>query len=187
MAQAMEDGYLAVCQIDKGRVNLDQTGLTIAEIMARNPRDARTGLRVAADDGWADIFSKLIVTHVEPKLGNGRATILCEYPVAEAALARPCPHDRRVAERFELYACGVELANAFGELTDPAEQRGRFELEMDEKARVHGERYPLDEDLLAALAHMPPAAGAALGLDRLALLATGGTHVEDVLWSPVPQ
>ncbi len=147
----------------------------------------RTGLRVAEDDSWADIFSKLIVTHVEPKLGIGRATVLCEYPVAEAALARPCPHDPRVAERFELYACGVELANAFGELTDAVEQRRRFVLEMDEKARVYGERYPLDEDLLKALEQMPPASGAALGFDRLALLATGARHIEEVLWSPVPR
>ena len=161
------------------------SGETDRDALAGEAR--RVGERVAEDDTWADIFSKLIVSRVEPRLGVGRATILYEYPTAEAALARRTEHDPRVAERFELYACGVELANAFGELTDPAEQRRRFELEMDEKARVHGERYPLDEDLLAALAHMPPAAGAALGLDRLALLATGGTHVEDVLWSPVPQ
>ncbi|MDP4360857.1 amino acid--tRNA ligase-related protein, partial [Escherichia coli] len=82
-------------------------------------------------------------------------------------LARRDPSDPRVAERFELYACGVELANGFGELTDPAEQRRRFEAEMDEKARVYGERYPLDEDFLAALALMPPASGIALGFDRL--------------------
>jgi len=107
--------------------------------------------------------------------------------VHEAALARRKPDNPLLAERFELYACGVELANAFGELTDPVEQRRRFALEMDEKARVYGERYPLDEDLLSALASMPPASGAALGLDRLALLATGARHIEEVLWSPVPR
>ena len=84
--------------------------------------------------------------------GIGRPTILCEYPLGEAALARPKPGDPRVAERFELYACGVELANCFGELTDPAEQRRRFEADMDEKQRLYGERYPIDEDFLAALA-----------------------------------
>ena len=96
----------------------------------------------------------------------------------------PSPADPRVAERFELYACGVELANAFGELTDPAEQRRRLEAEMAEKQRIYGERYPIDEDFLAALAHMPPASGAALGFDRLVMLATGATSIEQVLWTP---
>jgi len=122
---------------------------------------------------------------IEGKLGMGRPTILCEYPIAMAALARAKPGDPRVAERFELYICGVELANAFGELTDPAEQRRRFEAEMAEKERVHGERYPLDEDFLAALAAMPPAAGIALGFDRLVMLATGAQRIEQVLWTPV--
>ena len=143
------------------------------------------GVRVADDDQWADVFSRVLVEKIEPELGNGRATLLCEYPAAEAALARLKPGDPRVAERFELYACGVELANAFCELTDPAEQRRRFALEMDEKARVYGERYPVDEDFLAALAIMPEASGAALGFDRLAMLATGAESVEQVMWAPV--
>jgi len=146
-----------------------------------------SGVRVAADDTWADIFSKVMVEKIEPNLGIGRATILCEYPAAEAALARLSPRDPRVAERFELYACGVELANAFAELTDPTEQRRRFEAEMAEKDRVYGERYPLDEDFLAALGAMPQASGAALGFDRLAMLATGATRIEDVLWTPVAE
>lgn len=145
------------------------------------------GLRVAGDDTWSDIFSRIIAGEVEPKLGVGRPVILCEYPVAEAALARPKPGDARVAERFELYVCGVELANAFGELTDAGEQRRRFEAEMAEKARVYGEAYPLDEDFLAALAQMPAASGAALGFDRLVMLAAGASHIEQVLWSPVPE
>jgi lysyl-tRNA synthetase class 2 len=144
------------------------------------------GIRVAADDTWADVFSRVLVEKVEPNLGRGRATILCEYPASEAALARRKPDDPRVAERFELYACGVELANCFGELTDPAEQRRRFEAEMAEKARIYGEAYPIDEDLLAALAHMPPASGGALGFDRLVMLAAGASRIEQVLWSPVP-
>ena len=144
------------------------------------------GVRVAEDDTWADVFSRLLVEKVEPRLGVGRATILCEYPISEAALARPKAGDPRVAERFELYACGVELANAFGELTDPAEQRRRFEIEMDEKARVYGERYPIDEELLSALAVMPEACGSALGFDRLVMLATGASRIEQVQWTPVP-
>jgi len=145
------------------------------------------GIRVAPDDTWADIFSRVLVEKIEPHLGRDRATVLCEYPVSEAALARPKAADPRVAERFELYACGVELANCFGELTDPAEQRRRFEAEMAEKARVYGERYPLDEDFLAALATMPRASGGALGLDRLVMLATGASRIEQVLWAPVAE
>jgi lysyl-tRNA synthetase class 2 len=145
------------------------------------------GVRTAADDTWADVFSRVLVEKIEPNLGIGRPTILCEYPVAEAALARPKASDPRVAERFELYACGVELANAFGELTDAGEQRRRFEAEMAEKARVYGERYPLDEDFLAALEIMPEACGAALGFDRLVMLATGAQRIEQVLWVPVAQ
>lgn len=143
------------------------------------------GIRTAPDDNWADLFSRVMVERVEPNLGQGRATVLCEYPVSEAALARPSANDPRVAERFELYCCGVELANGFGELTDAAEQRRRFELEMDEKQRVYGERYPLDEDFLAALAIMPEASGIALGFDRLVMLATGAARIDDVIWTPV--
>jgi lysyl-tRNA synthetase class 2 len=143
------------------------------------------GVRVAADDTWGDIFSRLLLAKVEPHLGDGRASILDQYPAELAALARPAAGDPRVAERFELYACGVELANAFGELTDAAEQRRRLEAEMREKERRWGERYPIDEDFIAALAQMPPAAGGALGLDRLVMLATGATRIEQVLWTPV--
>lgn len=146
---------------------------------------AAQGVRVAADDTWSDIFSRVLVEKIEPRLGEGRATILCDYPACEAALARRKPDDKRLSERFELYACGVELANCFGELTDPAEQRARFEAEMAEKQRIYGERYPIDEDFLAALAQMPAASGGALGLDRLVMLATGANHIEQVLWAPV--
>jgi len=146
---------------------------------------AKAGIRVAADDTWADVFSRVLVERVEPNLGVGRPTILYEYPIAEAALARPTAHDPRVAERFELYACGVELANGFGELNDAAEQRRRFEAEMAEKERLHGESYPLDEDFLTALASMPPASGVALGFDRLVMLLIGAQRIEQVIWTPV--
>jgi elongation factor P--(R)-beta-lysine ligase len=145
---------------------------------------AAAGVRIADDDRWGDIFSRVLVEKVEGHLGIGRATILDRYPVHQAALARPA-EDPRVAERFELYACGVELANGFGELTDPIEQRRRLEIEMAEKQRIYGERYPLDEDFLAALAVMPEACGIALGLDRLVMLATGATRIEQVLWNPL--
>ncbi len=157
----------------------DRTGLAAALGAA--------GIRTAPDDTWADLFSRVMVERVEPALGRGRATILCEYPIPEAALARPSPADPRVAERFELYACGVELANAFGELTDAPEQRRRFCAEMDEKERVYGERYPVDEDFLSALGQMPEASGIALGFDRLVMLATGARRIEDVIWTPVAE
>jgi lysyl-tRNA synthetase class 2 len=146
----------------------------------------RIGLRRAADDTWSDMLSRVLSEKVEPQLGMGRVTILDRYPSAEAALARKVPGDARVAERFEVYACGVELANGFGELTDAGEQRRRFEAEMAEKARVYGESYPLDEDFLAALEAMPAAAGIAMGFDRVVMLATGAPRIDDVMWTPVP-
>jgi elongation factor P--(R)-beta-lysine ligase len=145
---------------------------------------ARQKVRIADDDTWSDIFSKILVEHIEPRLGQGRLTILDEYPVLEAALARAKPGDRRIAERFEVYACGVELANGFGELTDAGEQRRRFNEAMNEKARRYGERYPLDEDFLAAVAQMPQASGVALGFDRLVMLASGALRIDQVVWTP---
>ena len=141
-------------------------------------------VRITTDDTWSDIFSKILVEYVEPNLGQGRLTLLYEYPLPEAALARVASSDPRVAERFEVYACGVELANGFGELTDAAEQRRRFTQAMDEKQRRYGERYPLDEDFLAAVACMPEASGVALGFDRLVMLASGAASVDQVVWTP---
>lgn len=146
----------------------------------------KAGVATADDDDWSDIFSRILVERVEPRLGVGRPTILDRYPTIEAALARPCPDDPRYAERFELYCCGVEIANGFGELTEAAEQRRRFEAQMDERARRYGSRYPIDEEFLAALAFMPPASGIALGFDRLAMLAAGATRIDQVLWTPLP-
>jgi lysyl-tRNA synthetase class 2 len=143
------------------------------------------GIAPRSEDTWSDIFAKVLTALVEPKLGDGRPTLLCEYPAYEAALARRTPHDARVAERFELYCCGVELANGFGELTDADEQRKRLEAEMVKKEWRYGERYPLDEDFFAALAQMPPASGCALGFDRLIMLAAGATHIDQVIWTPL--
>jgi lysyl-tRNA synthetase class 2 len=147
---------------------------------------AAAGIRTAADDSWGDIFSRVLVEKVEPRLGQGRATVLYEYPAIQSPLARPMVSDPRLAERFELYACGVELANGFGELTDPTGQRKRLEEQMAEKERIYGERYPIDEDFLAALAVMPQACGIALGFDRLVMLATGAAHIDEVMWTPIP-
>jgi lysyl-tRNA synthetase class 2 len=146
---------------------------------------ARDGVRVAEDDTWSDLFSKILSEKIEHMLGRERPTILTDYPLSEAALARVSADDPRFADRFELYVCGVEIANGFAELTDPVEQRRRFEAQMRDKARIYGEEYPIDEDFLAALAQMPEASGVALGFDRLVMLATGAERIEQTLWTPV--
>ena len=143
----------------------------------------KSGVRLAADDNWGDIFSRVLVERVEPHLGMERATILYEYPSVQSPLARASAADARLAERFELYVCGVELANGSGELIDPAEQRARLDGQMALKQEIYGERYPLDEDFLGALAQMPPASGCALGFDRLVMLATGASRIDQVLWA----
>jgi len=139
-----------------------------------------------AGDSWEDVFFRIMFEKIEPRLGMGRPTILCEYPISMAALARAKPGDPRVAERFELYVCGVELANAFGELTDPDIQRERLAADMELKEELYGVRWPVDDDFLAALDHgLPDCAGIALGFDRLVMLASGASHIEEVLWLPV--
>jgi elongation factor P--(R)-beta-lysine ligase len=145
---------------------------------------AKANVRITDDDTWSDIFSKILVEHIEPSLGQGGLTVLYDYPLPEAALARVKPADPRLVERFEIYACGVELANGFGELTDAEEQRRRFAQAMEEKQRRYGERYPLDEEFLAAVGSMPEASGVALGFDRLVMLASGATAVDQVVWTP---
>jgi lysyl-tRNA synthetase class 2 len=161
---------------------MSEDGAPLREPFAKAAINA--GVRVAADDTWSDIFSRVMAERIEPKIGNGRATILYDYPLPEAALARRKSSEPRLAERFEMFACGVELANAFGELRDADEQRRRFEADMAEKARLYGERYPIDEDFLAALALMPEASGCALGFDRLVMLLIGAARIEDVQWTP---
>jgi len=179
---AVAEGFERFAGIDLlASVSRDETDRDCLAMAAR-----KAGVRVAPDDTWSDIFSRVLVERIEPYLGIGRPCIFYEYPIAEAALARRSPKDPRLAERFELYACGVELANGFAELTDAAEQRRRLEQEMAEKDRIYGERYPLDEDFLAALAQMPSACGIALGLDRLVMLATGASRIDQVLWAPLP-
>ena len=148
---------------------------------------AAAGIRTAADDTWGDIFSRVLVERIEPHLGQGRATILYDYPAIQSPLARPKASDPRLAERFELYACGIELANGFAELTDAAAQRKRLEEQMAEKERIYGERYPIDEDFLNALSVMPEASGVALGFERLVMLATGAAHIDDVVWTPISE
>lgn len=163
---------------------------TLADKPQSGDRDALAGLiateafTIANTDTWSDLFAKILTALIEPNLGIDRPTLLVDYPLPEAALARPSARDPRVGERFELYCCGIELANGFGELTDANEQRRRFKLAMAEKERIYGERYPIDDEFLAALAIMPEASGVALGFDRLVMLAAGAERLDQVVWTP---
>jgi len=144
---------------------------------------AQAGVRLRQGEDWEDLFFRLLLDRIEPAIGRGTPTFLTHWPAAQAALARRDPTDPRVAERFELFACGMELANAFVELTDATEQRARF---VADRARRHalygGPDWDMDEDFLAALAHgLPPCAGIAMGFDRLAMLAAGVDRITDVL------
>ena len=142
------------------------------------------GFTPHADEGWEDLFFRLLLEYIEPQLGRGRATFLTHWPAPQAALARRDPADPRVALRFELFVASLELANAFDELTDPAEQRARFIADTAERRRISGEHgWEIDEDFLAALEHgMPATSGIALGFDRLAMLTSGAREIGDVLW-----
>ena len=145
-----------------------------------------TGIAPHPGDDWEDLYFRIFLDRVERHLGVGAPTILFDYPACMAALSRRKPGDPRLAERFELYVCGLEVANAFSELTDPAEQRTRFLADQTRKKLLYGETYPIDEDFLAALEHgLPDCAGIALGFDRLVMLCTGARIIEDVLWAPV--
>ncbi len=181
---SVADAFLAHAGIDL-LATMDADGVPDGEALAAQMQGV--GMDVPDDRSWSYLFTQILVDKVEPQLGNGRVTVLDRYPACEAALARRVPGDRRVSERFEVYGCGVELANGFGELTDAAEQRLRFQAEMAEKQRIYGERYPIDEDFLAALEFMPEASGVALGFDRLVMLATGAQRIEAVLWAPVAE
>lgn len=140
------------------------------------------GVRHVADDTWADVFHRAFLEWVEPRIQRRpEVVLLTDFPAAMAALARLKPSDRRLAERFEVYAGGVELANAFGELTDPVEQRRRFESDQAERRRLGKTVYPVDEGLLADLPHVGPAAGIALGVDRLLMLCLARPCIQDVL------
>ena len=144
---------------------------------------AAAGARLRENENWEDLFFRLLLERIEPRLGQAHPTFLTHWPAAQAALARRDPADPRVAERFELFVCGIELANAFVELTDADEQRARFVADRARRHALSGPDWPLDEDFLAALAFgMPPSAGIALGFDRLAMIASGATRIDQVQW-----
>ncbi len=146
----------------------------------------KIGIRCDDSDRWEDIFFRIMLNCIEDKLGDGVPTILCEYPTCLGALARKKPDNPLVVERFECYVCGLELCNAFSELTDPVEQMERFNYDMDMKQQLYGERYPIDSDFMDALRYgMPACAGNAIGVDRLIMLITGANNIRDVQWAPV--
>ena len=148
---------------------------------------SKKGIRVADDDQWDDLFFRVMAEKIEPHLGMNTPTILYDYPVSMASLSRKKPGDNRYAERFELYICGIELANAFSELTDAKEQEIRFHEELKAKKELYGYTNPIDQDCIDALSHgMPEAGGIALGVDRLAMLFTHAENIEQVLWAGRP-
>ena len=179
---SVAQAFAQICGIDLLATCPDPHNPSLARLA-----DAARPIGIAPHDGddWEDLFFRIFLAEIEPRLGIGAPTVLYDYPIAMAALARAKPDDPRVAERFELYVCGLELANAFGELTDAREQRRRFAADQAKRRARTGEAYPIDEDFLAALAAMPESAGIALGVDRLVMLATGADRIEDVLWLPV--
>ena len=151
------------------------------DVATLRARIAAAGWRVPADGDWSDVFFGFFLDAVEPHLGQDEPTLVYDWPRPLCALARAKPEDPRVVERFEVYAAGLELCNAFGELTDAAEQRRRLESDLAERRRRALPEYPIDEKFLAALAAMPPSAGIALGVDRLAMLLLGASQIRDVL------
>ena len=153
--------------------------------MALAAEAARIGIRIADDDTWSDIFSRILSERIEPKLGIGRATILHDYPISEAALARPSPANPRGRRALRALCRRGRTRQCLWRVDGRRRAAPRFAADMDEKSRIYGERYPLDEDFLSALEHMPPASGCALGLDRLVMLLTWASKIDDVQWTPV--
>jgi lysyl-tRNA synthetase class 2 len=167
-----------------------QIGLNLDQILTRDTMAKAAvdrGYEVSASDSFDDCFFKIFLTELEPKLGLEAPTILYDYPVQMASLSRAKPSDPRYAERFEVYIGGLELANAFSELTDPVEQRRRLLEERELRGMLGKDQPPLDEDFIAAVGAMPPSAGIALGVDRLVMLITGAKSIEDVILFPASE
>jgi elongation factor P--(R)-beta-lysine ligase len=180
---SVESAFRQFCGIDLLATTPDPAAPDAERLAAAA---SRVGIPPHPGDDWEILYFRIFLERIEPNLGLGAPTILFDYPLSMAALSRRSPDDPRLAERFEVYVCGLELANAFGELTDPIEQRHRFVAEQAKKRALYGETYPIDEDFLAALEHgLPECAGIALGFDRLVMLATGAEDIEEVLWAPV--
>lgn len=177
---SMEWEILTVCAAVKKYGDIDLEAV-LGDFDGFAREMTRVGLPPHAGDTWDDLFFRVMGEKVEPQLGIGRPAIIHDYPAHMAALSRISPVDPRFAERFEVYVCGVELANAFGELTDAAVQRERFYADVALRKSVYGDDYPVDEDFLAAIAHgLPMCSGIALGIDRLVMLICGADKITDV-------
>jgi lysyl-tRNA synthetase class 2 len=144
----------------------------------------RRGYGITDADNFDDVFFKIFLRDIEPKLGLDAPVILCEYPASMAALSRLKPGDHRFAERFEAYVAGLELCNAFSELNDALEQRRRLEEERELRRKLGKPVYDIDEQFIEAVGKMPKSAGIALGVDRLVMLLTDAPSIEDVLFFP---
>jgi elongation factor P--(R)-beta-lysine ligase len=180
---SIADAFRELCGVDLLATAPDPAAPDLERLAAAT---RHLGIDPHPGDDWEALYFRIFLERIEPLLGLGAPTILYDYPLSMAALSRRSPTDPRLAERFEVYVCGLELANGFGELTDPAEQRARFLADQEKKRALYGETYPIDEDFLAALEHgLPSCAGIALGFDRLVMLATGAEDIEEVLWAPV--
>ncbi len=195
-------------RVRRGEAEIDLSApferLTVAEAFRRHAaidlawcagdavRLAEAARRAGIDPGppgeaFDDVFFRVMLDRIEPRIGIARPTYLVDWPAPMAALSRLKPGDPRFAERFELYAGGLEIANGFGELTDAAEQRRRLVEEQAQRRRLGRRAYPLDEAFLDAVARMPEASGVAVGFDRLLMLLTGAERIEDVLLFPAAE
>jgi lysyl-tRNA synthetase class 2 len=171
---------------------LRHAGIDLAACENDAARLAAAARRAGLDPGppgepFDDVFFRVMLAAVEPRIGRARPVYLTDWPAPMAALSRVRGDDPRFAERFELYAGGLELANGFSELTDAAEQRRRLLDEQEQRRRLGRPVHPLDERFLAALARMPAAGGVAVGLDRLLMLLVGAETIADVLLFPAAE
>ncbi len=176
----LREAFLQFAQIDLCEC-LDENGNGLRDEFAS--RAMANGIKISDNDDWSDIFNLVLIAKIEPNIGKDAPTILYEYPLPEGALARPCPHDKRFVERFELYICGIEIANGFGELIDPEDQRIRFETSMKKQKAIYKTAFPIDDKLLDALKFMVPTSGVALGFDRLVMLISGARTIFDTFWN----
>jgi len=181
--QASAD-WLSVSDAFQEKLGFDPLPLQNDEAALRSVANT-AGIKTDENDGWDDIFFRCLLNRIEPHLGTNKPLVLHHYPARMAALAQIDPLIPLAAERFEVFADGIELANGFGELTDHEEYKRRFNADLN-AITANGESRKIDEDFLNAVAHgLPSGSGVAMGFDRAVMLATGARHIEDVLWLPV--